>query len=93
LRAKSIGLGFNPTYFAHPKVRTDSRCRIVTNPIGSSGSNTASAPAKSARHWQSARQNVPYESLIPDGMKDTPADRKVRAGGGRIAGCGVQEED
>ena len=94
-KALKIGMDFNQTYFAHPKV------------VG--GFTLTSADAGIRKFWiehgircreigaaigKALGKTCVTNLWIPDGMKDTPADRKgPRERLARIPGRHLQEED
>jgi L-rhamnose isomerase len=91
-KANDLGLDFNPTCFSHPK---------------SADGFTLSHPDKGIRnfwieHCRRSREigatmgkalgkTCVTNIWIPDGMKDTPADRFAARTVDAVAGCGVQE--
>jgi len=76
-KAIKIGMDFNQTYFAHSKVVAVSRSPAGTRPSASSGSSTAFRCREIGAAIGKALGKTCVTNLwIPDGMKDTPADRR-----------------
>jgi len=77
--AKSSGLGldFNPHMFFAPEAADGFTLSHSNRVSVSSGSSTAAAPAKSARDGRAIGTPCVNQVWVPDGFKDTPADRQA----------------
>ncbi len=75
-KSKSIGLDFNPTYFAHPKAASGFTLSHADKSIRRFWIDHAKACRRIAQHF-AKKLGTPciHNHWIPDGAKDTPADR------------------
>jgi L-rhamnose isomerase len=75
-KSKSIGLDFNPTYFAHPKAASGFTLSHPDKAIRRFWIDHAKACRRIAQHF-AKKLGTPcvHNHWVPDGAKDTPADR------------------
>lgn len=75
-KSKSIGLDFNPTYFAHPKAAFGFTLSHADKSIRRFWIDHAKACRRIAQHF-AKKLGTPcvHNHWVPDGAKDVPADR------------------
>jgi L-rhamnose isomerase len=75
-RSRHVGLDFNPTYFAHPKAASGFTLSHADRAIRTFWIDHGKACRHIAQHFaRKLRSPCVHNHWIPDGAKDSPADR------------------